>query len=174
MAKSFFGVDAWLSVVAIVLVFGFCLIAINSTGLTSITPIGAMGKLTQLTFGVLAPGQQDGEPDDGRHHRRGGQPLGQPAPGHQAGLHARRQAAAAGDRSRAGIIAGAVLSVPVFYLVFLQLTPDRDVCTRRARSSVPRSTPDKYPMPAATIWKAVADVLTKGYHEDSAHARWRP
>ena len=38
MAHSFFGVDYWLSVVALALVFVFCLIAINSTGLTSITP----------------------------------------------------------------------------------------------------------------------------------------
>ena len=28
----------------------------NSTALTSITPTGALGKLTQLTYGVLAPG----------------------------------------------------------------------------------------------------------------------
>ena len=28
----------------------------NSTGLTSITPTGALGKLTQLTYGALAPG----------------------------------------------------------------------------------------------------------------------
>ena len=31
-------------------------IAVNSTGLTSITPTGALGKLTQLTYGLLAPG----------------------------------------------------------------------------------------------------------------------
>jgi hypothetical protein len=56
MAHAFFGVAIWLSIVALVPVFVFCLIAINSTGLASITPIGAMGKLTQSSFGVLAPG----------------------------------------------------------------------------------------------------------------------
>ncbi len=59
MASTFFGVQPWLAVVAVASVFAFCLIAINSTGLTSITPIGAMGKLTQLTFGVLAPGNKE-------------------------------------------------------------------------------------------------------------------
>ena len=56
MAWSFFGVAIAYGVLAVAMVFFFCLIAINSTGLTSITPIGAMGKLTQLTFGALAPG----------------------------------------------------------------------------------------------------------------------
>jgi len=38
------------------LVFVFTLIGVNSTALTSITPTGPMGKLTQLTYGVLDPG----------------------------------------------------------------------------------------------------------------------
>ena len=87
---------------AMPLVFVFSLIAVNSTGLTSITPIGALGKLTQLTFGVLAPRQHRHQPHDRRHHRRGRAQRRQPAHGHQARLHAGRQAAAAGRRPRAG------------------------------------------------------------------------
>ena len=33
----------------------FTLIGVNSTALTAITPTGALGKLTQLTYSVLAP-----------------------------------------------------------------------------------------------------------------------
>ena len=55
MAWWFFDVAIWLGIIAIPLIFVFTLIAVNSTGLTAITPIGALGKLTQLTYGVLAP-----------------------------------------------------------------------------------------------------------------------
>ncbi len=36
--------------------FVFTLIAVTSTGLTAITSGGALGKLTQITYGVVAPG----------------------------------------------------------------------------------------------------------------------
>src|SRR6185312_3804522 len=52
----FFDIKWWLGLIAIPLVFVFTLIAVNSTGLTSITPTGALGKLTQLSFSVIAPG----------------------------------------------------------------------------------------------------------------------
>ncbi|MBI3543927.1 MAG: OPT/YSL family transporter, partial [Deltaproteobacteria bacterium] len=55
LGKQFFGIEYWLSAVAIPLVFVFTLIAVNSTGLTSVTPGGALGKLTQLTYSVLSP-----------------------------------------------------------------------------------------------------------------------
>ncbi|MBI3565022.1 MAG: OPT/YSL family transporter, partial [Elusimicrobia bacterium] len=53
--NAFFGVHWWLGLLAVPMVFVFTLIAVNATGLTSITPIGALGKLTQLTYGVIAP-----------------------------------------------------------------------------------------------------------------------
>ncbi len=48
-----------------------------------------------------------------------------------------------------GIIAGALVSVPVFYVVFL-------------RNGPANSRHEQYPMPGATIWQAVAEVLTQG------------
>ncbi|HEY3241998.1 MAG TPA: OPT/YSL family transporter, partial [Phycisphaerae bacterium] len=55
MAHLFFGVKIWHGVIAIPLVFILSLIAANSTALTSITPTGSLSKITQLTFGALAP-----------------------------------------------------------------------------------------------------------------------
>ncbi len=52
----YFDVAWWLGLIAIPLVFVFTLIAVNSTALTAITPTGALGKLTQLTYAALAPG----------------------------------------------------------------------------------------------------------------------
>jgi uncharacterized oligopeptide transporter (OPT) family protein len=56
LAHLFFGVAIWMGITAIPLIFVFTVIGVNSTALTSITPTGALGKLTQLTFGIIAPG----------------------------------------------------------------------------------------------------------------------
>jgi putative OPT family oligopeptide transporter len=163
MAHTFFGVEYWLSLVALGLVFVFCLIAINSTGLTSITPIGAMGKLTQLTFGALAPGNKEvnlmtaGITGEVASHAAN--LLQDIKPGYMLGAKPRQQAVG----HILGIFAGAVLSIPVFYLVFLKLPPS-DLLALDL--SVPyQLDAEKYAMPAATIWKAVADVLAEGLHK---------
>jgi uncharacterized oligopeptide transporter (OPT) family protein len=161
MAKNFFGIDYWLSIVALLLVFVFCLIAINSTGLTSITPIGAMGKLTQLTFGALAPGNKEvnlmtaGITGEVASHAAN--LLQDIKPGYMLGAKPRQQAVG----HILGIFAGAVLSIPVFYLVFLKLPPSDLVATELSASYAMDA---KYAMPAATVWKAVADVLAEGIH----------
>lgn len=163
MGRQFFGIDYWLSVIALGLVFFFCLIAINSTGLTSITPIGPMGKLTQLTFGVLAPGNKEvnlmtaGITGEVASHEAN--LLQDIKPGYMLGAKPRQQAVG----HLLGILAGALLSIPVFYLVFLKVPPDQLLATEL-------STPyaldaKKYPMPSATVWKAVADVLAEGIHK---------
>jgi OPT family oligopeptide transporter len=170
MAKSFFGVEYWLSVVALALVFVFCLIAINSTGLTSITPIGAMGKLTQLTYGVLAPGNKEvnlmtaGITGEVASHAAN--LLQDIKPGYMLGAKPRQQAIG----HILGIVAGAILSIPVFYLVFLKLPASELFATDL---NVPYALDaDKYPMPAATIWKAVADVLAEGIFHIKRSARF--
>jgi uncharacterized oligopeptide transporter (OPT) family protein len=161
MAHSFFGIDYWLSMVAIALVFVFCLIAINSTGMTSITPIGAMGKLTQLTFGALAKGNKTvnlmtaGITGEVASHAAN--LLQDIKPGYMLGAKPRQQAVG----HILGIFAGSMLSIPVFYLVFLKLPPSQLLATEL---SVPYTMDSKFPMPSATVWKAVADVLAEGLH----------
>jgi len=169
MAHEFFGVEIWLSIVALFLVFFFCLIAINSTGLTSITPIGAMGKLTQLTFGVLAPKNIQANlvsaSITGEVASHSANLLQDIKPGYMLGAKPRQQAVG----HVLGVLAGAVLSVPIFYMVFLGLKPaevfDPDLTAAYKIDAA------KYPMPAATIWKAVADVLTEGIHNIPPSAR---
>jgi uncharacterized oligopeptide transporter (OPT) family protein len=58
-----------------------------------------------------------------------------------------------------GIAAGAVVSVPIFYLVFLHGGPKQLIT-------------DQYPMPSATVWKAVAELLTQGLSNLKESARW--
>jgi uncharacterized oligopeptide transporter (OPT) family protein len=160
MAQSFFGVPIWVSILAVFLVFGFCLIAINSTGLTSITPIGAMGKLTQLTFGWLVPGDKAvnlmtaGITGEVASHSAN--LLQDIKPGYMLGAKPRQQAIG----HALGVFAGALLSVPIFYLVFLKLSPEQVFSADMTASY--QIDPDQYPMPGATVWKAVADILAQG------------
>ncbi len=170
MANFYFGVEPWLGVVAVGLVFFFCLIAINSTGLTSITPIGAMGKLTQLTFGVLAPGNVTTNlmtaSITGEVASHSANLLQDIKPGYMLGAKPRQQAIG----HVLGVLAGAALSVPVFYLLFLRLSPAETFSQKPSASFAMDS--EQFPMPAATIWKGVADVLTKGIGEIPHHAQW--
>jgi len=50
-----FGIPWHLGLVAVLLTFFLALVACRSTGESDITPIGAMGKITQLAYGVLIP-----------------------------------------------------------------------------------------------------------------------
>jgi putative OPT family oligopeptide transporter len=166
MAHAFFGVEYWLGVVALALVFFFCLIAINSTGLTSITPIGAMGKLTQLTFGALAPGNvrtnlmTAGITGEVASHSAN--LLSDIKPGYMLGAKPRQQAIG----HALGALAGAVISVPVFYLFFLDLPADQTFSF--TAPTVEKVSFGEYPMIAANIWKGVAEVLTRGI----SNIRW--
>ena len=159
LAWSFFGVAIWQGIIAIPLIFFFTLIAVNSTALTSITPLSAVGKLTQLTYGVLAP----------RNIRtnlataaitaevasNASNLLMDIKPGYMLGGKPRQQAIG----HVLGIFAGALVSVPIYYLVFLHNGPANLIS-------------DQYPMPSATVWKAVAELLTAGIGNLEVSARW--
>ncbi len=148
MGHAWFGIHYWLGILAIPLVFMFTLIAVTATGLTAITPGGALGKLTQITYSVVAPGNittnlmtagitsevslnasnllMDIKPA----YMLGGKPR------HQAIGHV------------LGIFAGALVAVPVFYSIF--------------HNDISLFSSDKMPLPGATIWKGVAEALTHG------------
>lgn len=159
LAHKFFGVEIWHGVIAIPLIFVFTLIAVNSTALTSITPIGAMGKLTQLFYGLIAPGNiTTNLATAGITAEVAGNAanlLMDIKPGYMLGGKPRHQAIG----HVLGVIAGAIVSVPVFYLVFLHRGPAELIS-------------EQYPMPAATIWKAVAEVLTQGINKLPVSAQW--
>lgn len=148
MGHIFFGIHWWLGLIAIPMVFIFTLIAVNATGLTSITPTGALGKLTQLTYSVLAPGNIQTNimtaGITGEVASSAANLLMDIKPGYMLGGKPRHQALG----HTLGILAGAFVSVPVFYAIM-----NNDISVLMS---------DKLPMPAAQIWKAVAEVLTKG------------
>lgn len=159
MADAFFQVPPIWGMVAIPLVFIFTLIAAHSTALTAITPTGAMGKLTQLTFAVLAPN------DIGTNLMTAGitgEVAGNASnllmnikPGYMLGAKPRLQAWG----HCVGAVSGALASVLIFYPLFLRGSPDNLVS-------------EQFPMPAAAIWKAVAEILIEGLDKLPLSAAW--
>ena len=154
-----FDVDVWHGTIAIPLIFIFTLIGVNSTALTSITPTGALGKLTQLTYAGIAPGNITTNiataSITGEVAGHASNLLMDIKPGYMLGAKPRQQAIG----HVLGIIAGSLAAVPVFYFVFLQGDPQGLVT-------------EEYSMPGATIWKAVAELLARGISELPSSARW--
>ena len=148
LGHAWFGVHYWLGIIAIPLVFVFTLIAVTSTGLTAITPGGALGKLTQITYSMLAPGNISTNlmtaGITSEVSLNASNLLMDIKPGYMLGGKPRHQALG----HVLGIFAGALVSVPVFYAIF--------------NNDISLFTSDKLPLPGASIWKAVAEVLTKG------------
>jgi OPT family oligopeptide transporter len=149
LAHMWFDVPFLMGAIAIPLVFFFSLIATNSTALTSITPVGALGKLTQLTFGVLAPknittnlisasitAEVSGNTANLLMDIKPGYMLGG-KPRHQAVGHI------------LGAIAGLLVSVPIWYLVFI-------------RGDIKNYGTEQLPVPSAFIWKGVSELLMNG------------
>lgn len=50
-----FQIEPWLGVFSVAMSFALSLVAARATGETDTTPIGAMGKVTQLTYAILSP-----------------------------------------------------------------------------------------------------------------------
>jgi uncharacterized oligopeptide transporter (OPT) family protein len=136
--------------IAVPLVFVFTLIAVTSTGLTSITPGGALGKLTQISFSILAPGNM---PTNlmtagitSEVSLNASNLLMDIKPGYMLGGKPRHQAIG----HVLGIFAGGLVAVPVFYKIF--------------NGDIARFTSEQLPLPAAVVWKGVAEVLANGLH----------
>lgn len=158
LTNAYFRVSYVMGIVAIPLIFIFTLIAVNSTALTSITPTGALGKLTQLTYAVLAPGNiQTNIMTAGITGEVAGNAsnlLMDIKPGYMLGGKPRHQAMG----HVLGIIAGGLFATPIFY--------------KMLNGDVTRLASETLPMPAALIWKGVAEVLTKGFSFLHVTAIW--
>lgn len=57
LAWWFFGIHIWMGILAVILSLFIASVAVRATGETDINPVGAMGKITQVIYGVLDPGR---------------------------------------------------------------------------------------------------------------------
>ncbi|MBX3316981.1 MAG: OPT/YSL family transporter [Phycisphaeraceae bacterium] len=163
MAQYFFGVKWWVCLVGLPLAFILALVAASSTALTGTTPVGATSKVTQLFYGIvdkgniqtnLATASLTAEVVSNASNL-----LMDIKPGYMLGAKPRQQAIG----HVIGIIAGSVASVPLFFILFVRGNKAVDTSTAETTAAtIANIQSDAFPMPAATIWKAVAEALTQG------------
>jgi OPT family oligopeptide transporter len=142
-----FGMPVWQTVVAVALSFWLALVACRVTGETDTTPVGAMGKITQLIFGALSPGNVNVNLMSANitagAATSAADLLTDLKSGYLLGANPRQQFLA----QFSGIFVGTVVSV----LTFAVLVPDAQVLGT-----------DQFPAPAAQTWAAVAMALGQG------------
>lgn len=148
LGHAWFGVHYLLGLFAIPFVFILTLIAVTSTGLTAVTPGGALGKLTQITYSVLAPGNIPTNlvtaGISSEVALNASNLLMDIKPGYMLGAKPRHQAIG----HVLGIFSGGLVAVPAFYAIF--------------GGDISKFTSAAMPMPSATVWKGVSEVLSKG------------
>src|SRR5438309_1682450 len=147
LGHASFGMPVWQSVIAVALSFWLALVACRVTGETDTTPVGAMGKVTQLTFGALSPGNVNVNLMSANitagAATSSADLLTDLKSGYLLGANPRQQFLA----QFSGIFVGTVVSV----LTFALLVPDASVLGT-----------DQFPAPAAQTWSAVAIALARG------------
>jgi OPT family oligopeptide transporter len=147
-----FGIPWHLGLLAVLLTFVLSLVACRATGESDITPIGALGKITQLVYGVLIP--QNATANlmtagiTANAAASSADLLTDLKSGYLLGANPRRQFVA----QFLGIFSGTAATV----LGFRLLVPDVTVLTGTATS------PATVPAPSAQAWLAVAEVFQKG------------
>jgi uncharacterized oligopeptide transporter (OPT) family protein len=157
LGHATFGMPYWQTAVAVLLSFALALVACRVTGETDTTPVGAMGKITQLTFGVLSPGNVNvnlmSANVTAAAAGSSADLLTDLKSGYLLGAHPRQQFLA----QFAGIFVGTLVSV----LAFRLLVPDASVLGS-----------DQFPAPAAQTWRAVAVALSHGVRDLGAVKLW--
>lgn len=151
-AWLYFDVPVHYGVLAVLLTFFLALVACRATGESDITPVGAMGKLMQLTYGVLIPQSTTANlmtaSITASAAGSAADLLNDLKSGYLLGANPRRQFLA----QFAGIFSGTFATVLGFYL----LVPDATALNGVGDQ------PPQFPAPAAQAWKAVAEVFRLG------------
>ena len=150
-----FSMNVFLGLLAIAMSFVLALVACRATGETDTTPIGAMGKVAQLTYAVLARGNvpinlMSANITAGAA-TSSADLLTDLKSGYLLGANARKQFIA----QFAGIFFGMIAVVPAWYL----MVPNKEAL-------------EKFNPPATNMWRAVAEALTHGIEYIPITARW--
>ena len=143
-----FGITWWMGILAVLVTFLLSIVAARATGETDVTPIGAMGKITQLIYGVVAPSNittnlMTASVTAGAASHAADL-LTDLKSGYLLGGNARKQTIS----QFCGVIAGTLISVPAYQFV-VQRNPER-------------LGSEALPAPAAKVWAGVAELLADG------------
>lgn len=150
-----FSINPLLGLISVVLSFFLALVACRSTGETDITPIGAMGKIAQLTFAVLSPANTTtnlmAASATANMASSSADLLTDLKSGYLLGANARKQFQA----QLAGVFFGTASIVPAWYL----MVPDKAAL-------------EKFNPPSTNMYRAVAEALSHGIQYVPETARW--
>ncbi len=140
-----YDINPLFGLLAVAMAFVLSMVAARSTGETDTTPTGAMGKVMQLLFAGLSPGNVPHNLISAGAAANSASAcsdlLTDLKSGYVLGANPRRQFLA----QFVGVFFGTAAILPCWYL----MVPDRDAL-------------DKFPAPATRQWQAVAEILTKG------------
>jgi len=163
LAHIWFGVHYLFGAAAIPLIIVLTLIAASSTAMTGITPVGALSKIPQFLFGALDPKHPPTNLMTGvmcvEVSSNASNLLMDIKPGYMLGAKPRQQAIG----HMIGIVAGALASTPLFYVLFLsEYQPGANLQAAMA--------PDggQFSFPSAVQWKGVSDLVTSIFSEGGA------
>jgi uncharacterized oligopeptide transporter (OPT) family protein len=127
------------------------LIAANATALTGTTPTGSLSKITQFTFGAIQPANPATNlMTAGVTTEVAGNAsnlLMDIKPGYMLGAKPRQQAIG----HCIGIVAGALASTPLFYILFL--------ANKAEDTSIKDHITANWAVPGAVQWAAISDVI---------------
>ncbi|MBK6692071.1 MAG: OPT/YSL family transporter [Myxococcales bacterium] len=152
LAWRYFEIPPYYGVLAVLMTFVLALVACRATGETDITPSGAMGKIMQLTYGVLIP--QSTTANLMTAGITSGAALSSAdllndlKSGYLLGANPRRQFLA----QFCGIFTGTLASVLGFYI----LVPEASALVGEGGRD------PKFAAPGAQQWRAVAEVFKYG------------
>jgi putative OPT family oligopeptide transporter len=145
-AKLLFDISPILTILAIFMSAILSMIATRSTGETDINPIGGMGKVTQMIYGVVSPGNMStnlmAAAITGSGASQAADMMQDLKTGHMLGANPFKQFKA----QCIGIFFGILFAIPIYKLFDSAYTiGEGDI-----------------PAPAAHAWKAMAQVLSQG------------
>lgn len=150
-----FQIHWWAGVIAVAMSFVLSMVACRATGETDTTPIGAMGKVMQLLFAAISPGNVThnlmSAGAGANSASSSADLLTDLKSGYLLGANPRKQFIA----QAIGILFGTIAVVPAWYLMI----PNTEAL-------------EKYPLPATQTWVAVARVLSNGIESLPMSARY--
>ncbi|MBC8115572.1 MAG: OPT/YSL family transporter, partial [Candidatus Saccharimonas sp.] len=154
LGDMIFGIHWWMGIIAVLVTFLLSIVAARATGETDITPIGAMGKITQLLYAVITPRAIADQfittnlmtaSITAGAASHSADLLTDLKSGYLLGGNPRKQTLS----QLFGVLAGTLVCVPVYCLI---VKPE-DLGT------------EKLPAPAAKVWQGVAEMLSEGVHK---------
>jgi len=146
---AFFQIKPWIAALGVLFTYLLAIVAARVAGETNITPVGPMGKVTQLCFAILSPGSPSA-------NLMAANVTGGAASQCADMMHDLKTGSMIGARSSYQFVAqvcGALAGATAGSAAYLILIPDpkNQLLT------------DQWPAPAVATWKAVAELFMKGF-----------